>query len=80
MNYKALQFKADCSDAGIVTLREEDKVQKEDFLEWGRDNFVSIDEGSPYIGRTVRKIHDEIGMWLISSTGSQFKRRILRMQ
>ena len=80
MNYKALQFKADCSDANLVTLREEDEIQKEDFLEWGRDNFVSIDEGSPYIGKTVQAVHAEIGMWLNSSTGSTFKRRILRLQ
>ncbi len=80
MNYKTLQFKADYSDANIIALREGDKIQKEDFLELGRDNFVSIDEGSPYIGKTVQEVHTEIGMWVNSRTGSAFKRRILRLQ
>jgi len=80
MTYQELQKKADFSDSDLMILKESEKVQKGDFLEWSRDSFTSIDEGSPYIGKAVFDVHDETGMWLRSGAGSVFKKRIMRIK
>ena len=80
MKYQNLQMKAEFSGGNLVVLREEDKIRKGDYIEWLYNELTSIDEESPYIGKTINDILQEVGRWTTSGSGASFKRKIVRIQ